>query len=329
MNRDTAIVKMEHDIVYLQGTFHQGDELQFINYSRGRQCVTNSVSAIALSKICPIEEWTSEHLDQILKAGDVLYQQVRPVEFFDQHPLDNGLLELKDLPVECDIFSRHFEIHNNGSIDCCINVAEIRICLCKMSQHPWDCEAIVIMGDQYGEYASCLIQYSQKIYIFDPHSLSHVTGMPCADGTSALLVFDNMSKCSEYLVYCADARHAIQLSVWKLVVTKMEQYQCGEKILKFLIKTPQINFEPSVTFSNEEHQSTNMKSHTSKIENGIPHSKRTDYKITHSPIQNTDAKGLNDTKKKDNQKSAHITQLRSKYTITTSEENILTNKLRH
>ena len=153
--------------------------------------------------------------------------------------------------------------------------------------------------------------------------------MPCVDGTSVLLVFDNMSKCAEYLVYCAYARHAIQLSMWKLVVTKMQQYQCGEKVLKFLIKTPQMNFGPSVTFSNEEHQSTNMKSHTSKIKNGILHSKRTDYKITHSPIQNKDAKGLNDTKKKDNQKSAHTTQLRSKYIITTSEENILTNKLRH
>ena len=153
--------------------------------------------------------------------------------------------------------------------------------------------------------------------------------MPCVDGTSVLLVFDNMSKCAEYLVYCAHTRHAIQLSMWKLVVTKMQQYQCGEKVLKFPIKTPQMNFGPSVTFSSEEHQSTNMKSHTSEIKNGILHSKRTDYKITHSPIQNKDAKGLNDTKKKDNQKSAHTTQLRSKYIITTSEENILTNKLRH
>ena len=59
---DTATVTMEHNIVYLCGTF-QGDELQFTNYSRGRQCVTNSVSAIALSKICPIREWTTQHLD--------------------------------------------------------------------------------------------------------------------------------------------------------------------------------------------------------------------------------------------------------------------------
>ena len=34
MNRNTTTVTMEHDIVYLYGTFHQGDELQFIDYSR-------------------------------------------------------------------------------------------------------------------------------------------------------------------------------------------------------------------------------------------------------------------------------------------------------
>ena len=38
---------------------------------------------------------------------------------------------------------------------------------------------------------------------------------------------------------------------------------------------------------------------------------------------------MNNTKKKESQKSAHATQLRSKYIITTSEENILTDKLRH
>ena len=312
------------DIVYIHATLHQGDEVHFMDYSRGRQCVANSVVAIALSKICAIKEWTTEHLDSILKTGDVLYQQVRPKEFFDQHPLDNGLLELEDLPVECDIFNRHFEIHNHGSIDCCINVTEIRNCLCSMSQHPADCEAIIVMGDQYGAYASCLIQYNEKIYIFDPHSLSHVTGMPCANGTSVLLVFDNMSKCAEYLVCCANTRHAIQFSMWKLMVTKMQQYQCGDKVLKFPIKTPQINFKPAVTFSKKEYQSTNMKSHTLKIKNGIAHSKCIDHKITHSPIQNKRAKRLNE----EYQKSAHATQLKSRYITITSEETIISDKLK-
>ena len=176
MSTDITTNTTADNLVFLHGTFHQGDEVHFLDYSCGRQCATNSVVAIALSKICAIKQWTTEHLDSILKAGDILYQQVHPKEFFDQHPLDNGLLELKDLPVGCDIFNRHFEIHNNGSIDCCIDVEEIRNCLCNMSQHPLDCEAIIIMGDQYSAYASCLIQYSEKIYIFDPHSLSHITG---------------------------------------------------------------------------------------------------------------------------------------------------------
>ena len=197
-----------------------------------------------------------------------------------------------------------------------------------MSQHPRNCEAIIVMGDLHGAYTSCLIKYDKKLYIFDPHSLSHITGMPCTNGTSVLLVFDNMSKCAEYLVCCANARHAIQLSMWKIVVTEIQQYQCGDKVLKFPIKTPQINFKPSVTFSKKEHESTNMKAHTSKIENGIPHSNYIDYKITHSPIQNKDAKRLNDRKKEEYQKSLHATQLKSKYITITSEENIITDKVK-
>ena len=146
---DAATVGIEHDIVYLYGTFHQGDELQFIDYSRGCQCVANSVSAIALSKICPIREWTTQHLDRILKAGDALYQQVRPVEFFKQHPLDNGLLELDDIPVECDIFNRYFEIQNIGSMYCNINVTEIGDCPYTICQHCLDYDAIIVMGDHW------------------------------------------------------------------------------------------------------------------------------------------------------------------------------------
>ena len=80
MNMDTTN-GTKYDIVYLKATLHQGDEVHFTDYSRGRQCVANSVVAIALSKICAIKEWTTEHLDSILKAGDVLYQQVHPKEY--------------------------------------------------------------------------------------------------------------------------------------------------------------------------------------------------------------------------------------------------------
>ena len=388
----TATITMEHDIVYLYGTFHQGDEIQFIDYSRGRQCVTNSVSAIAFSKICPIREWTTQDLDLILKAGDVLYQQVRPVEFFDQHPLDNGLLELDDITVECDIFNRHFKIQNTGSMYCDINITEISNCLYSICQHPLDFEAIIVMGDHYGAYAASLMQHNQKLYIFDPHSLSHVTGMPCAGGRSVLLTFNNTSKCAEYLVQCANSRHAIQLSIWKLLVTKMQQYLYGDKVFKFEIKKSQTNSAHSVTFSKEQHEATNMKSHMSEPQKRTPHSKITDDKISFSEAVNNEKKStpicktyskqldnlcnynshrekskqkqeetiimykcsrvldsqktlpsdektckkqhkdvtkLNDRKKRENKKSAHTMQLKTKYITNTSEENIVTDKLKH
>ena len=43
----------------------------------------------------------------------------------------------------------------------------------------WIMMLLFVMGDQYGAYAASLIQYNENIYIFDPHSISHVTGMPC------------------------------------------------------------------------------------------------------------------------------------------------------
>ena len=90
MSMDITTSTTADNLVYLHGTFHQGDEVHFIDYSRGRQCVMNSIVAIALSKICLVRQWTTEHLDSILKAGDTLHQEVRPKEFFDQYPLDNG-----------------------------------------------------------------------------------------------------------------------------------------------------------------------------------------------------------------------------------------------
>ena len=56
MDLDTATTATQHDIVCLHGTFHQGDEIQFAGYSHGRQCVTNSVAAIAFSKICDLRQ---------------------------------------------------------------------------------------------------------------------------------------------------------------------------------------------------------------------------------------------------------------------------------
>ena len=310
---DTTSVTTQHNIVYIHGTFHQGDEIQFTAYSHGCQCVTNSVAAIAFSKVCDLRQWTSERLDQILKAGDILYQRVRPLEFFNQHPFDNGLLELNDLPVKCDIFSRQFEIHSNGSMYCAINVMKIGDCLHNICQHSLKCDAIIVMGDQYGAYASSLMYCNERIYIFDPHSLSHVTGMPCADGTSILFTFDSIIKCAEYLVHCANARHAIQFSVWKLVITGNQQFQCDYKVLQFSTRTPVTSSTVCTTI----------------LQSKTLHNKITDNKVTHSQITKGPAKKLKDGITMECQKSTYATQLKAKYITATSEENVITDKIKH
>ena len=74
------------NLVYLHGTFHQGDEVHFMDYSRGCQCVMNSIVAIALSKICLVRQWTTEHLDSILKAGDTLCRGITRIHRLPSRP---------------------------------------------------------------------------------------------------------------------------------------------------------------------------------------------------------------------------------------------------
>ena len=68
------------------------------------------------------------------------------------------------------------------------------------------------------------------------------------------------------------------------MITKIQQYQCGDKVFKYQIKSPQINSARSVTFSEDEHESANMKLHTSKPQKNTPHSKITNDKITQSEM---------------------------------------------
>ena len=219
---DTAAITQQYDIVYCHGTFHQGDELQFLDYSCGRQCVANSIASIMLSKIRTIRRWTTEDLDQILKAGDVFYQKLRPVEYFNKNPTDSGLLEIEDIPTECFLFHRHFKISQDSCENCLVNYTDISQSLQKICQQTDNCDGIIFMGDEYGAYASSLIYCNGKVYTFDPHSLSPITGMPCANGTSVLLAFDSISKFAEYLVQCASIhRHAQQVTLWKLNITRV------------------------------------------------------------------------------------------------------------
>ena len=195
-------------IINTLGSFHQGDEYQFGEYSRGQQCVTNSITAIAYAQMTDIASWNSHDLDFILKEGDRLYQHIRPQQFFDQ-TISNGLLELDDVPLECDIFERRFKIIHQGNLYCDINRQAIDGLLQQISGDNNKSHAILVMGDQHGAYASSLINCGKNIFLFDGHSHSCVTGMPCPDGKSILLYFNNTSACADYIFQSAYIRNVV------------------------------------------------------------------------------------------------------------------------
>ena len=258
MMMDTATITRQHDIVYQHGTLHQGDE-SFSAHSCGCQCVPYSIASIALSKFCTILRWTTEDLDLILRHGDKLYKNIRPEEYFNQHPGDSGLLVIEDIPTEFNVFGRHFKISCDGCEDCLINCTDIIESLQKFCQHSEHCDGLVFMGNQCGAYASSLIYRNGRVYTFDPHSLSPITGMPCANGTSVLLSFDSIFKFAEYLLHCASNRNAEQLTLWKVIITKMQQLEYRDPKLK-----------------NGEHQSVNLKLHIGKLQSNTVHNKMKD-----------------------------------------------------
>ena len=284
MMMDTATISRQHDIVYHHATLHQGDE-SFSAHSCGSQCVPNSIASTALSKFCTIRRWTTKELDLILKHGDKLYKDIHPEEYFNQHPGDSGLLEIEDIPTECNLFGRHFKISCDGCEHSSINHTGITESLQKFCQHSEYCDGLIFMGNRCGAYASSLIYRNGRVYAFDPHSLSPTTGMPCANGTSVLLTFDSISKFAEYLLHCASNRSAEQLTLCKVTITKMQQLECRD-----------LNLE------NRQHQNANLKLHTRKLQSNTVHNEVKDDHMKNS----TTTKCSQDTKSKHAEHSQQI-----------------------
>ena len=110
---------------------------------------------------------------------------------------------MDDIPLECDIFERHFKIIHNGNLYCDINKEAINSLLTQVSGNHNKSNAILVMGDQHGAYASGLIQCGENIFLFGAHSHSPITGMPCPDGKSILLFLNNTIKmCRLYISKC-------------------------------------------------------------------------------------------------------------------------------
>lgn len=91
-------------MLFLCSDFHQGSEI-FPPLSRGRQCVGNCLVFHALLNIKPLNGWSVECLNAILKAGDELYRFLKT-----NNKILHDYLAVSDLPKCFMLFGEIFSI---------------------------------------------------------------------------------------------------------------------------------------------------------------------------------------------------------------------------
>ena len=207
--------------VVAAGTFHQGQTDQFSDQSVGRQCVPNSVAAIAFSKLKHTTKWASLHMDNILQEGDALYKQMHSPHVF---------LELEELPTHTKPFSNDFTIYKMSDIYGTIHKTVIEKALNAVFPTGTNGDAVLLLGDQKGAYASSVMYVDGKYYIFDAHSRSMTSSLPSEHGSSVLLEFYNLSVCANYVTQIANILHVVQFTVWKVTADHVQVYQIGNKV---------------------------------------------------------------------------------------------------
>ena len=157
------------------------------------------------TSIVPLYKWTSDILDNILKCGDKLYNDINSGnDFLQVHEIGKQITMYKNL-YAFQIRHEYFgQIHNQSALDT-INMTLEKATYCALRQSkkcPW-VYCILCVGNQNGATASLLCLSVNTCYIFDPHSRnSH--GQPVSDGTSVLMMFKTRQNMISYLrnLYC-------------------------------------------------------------------------------------------------------------------------------
>ena len=205
MAHEKVTQEKKYFVRIVKGSFHQGNTSIFSTNSVGKQCVPNCAIAALYTSIIPLHKWTSDILDNILKCGDKLYNDINS---------GNDFLQVHEIGKEITMYNKLYafqirheyfgQIHNQSALDT-INMTLEKATCCALRQNkkcPW-IYCILCVGNQNGATASLLCLSVNTCYIFDPHSRnSH--GQPVSDGTSVLMMFKNRQNMISYLhnLYC-------------------------------------------------------------------------------------------------------------------------------
>ena len=142
---------------------------------KGRQCMTNSLSAILTFYTQKPRNWATSDMNNILHHGDEMYAALQT---------DNYLM-LEDIPKELDGFylvNKLSSVFTGSTLrTSCDNMYySLEAALTQTLSKP-ESKAILIVGHSTPSYSCGVLYEDNTFFLFDPHSRSD-TGMSTPDG---------------------------------------------------------------------------------------------------------------------------------------------------
>ncbi|XP_029943563.1 uncharacterized protein LOC115385633 [Salarias fasciatus] len=114
-------VKCDHVRSFIRGSFNQGDPR--FGENKGKQCATNSITAVMTNVLKSAWTWTTTDLDNVLVNGNDLYTYVK-----DKHKVSvlegKGYILVKELPTEYELLDKKFCLEYMESLSGHIDVEE-------------------------------------------------------------------------------------------------------------------------------------------------------------------------------------------------------------
>ncbi|XP_062574488.1 uncharacterized protein LOC134236336, partial [Saccostrea cucullata] len=252
---------IEENKVVVQGSFHQGD----VRFGRnsGKQCVANSLSAIAHSKLKDLDEWDQTYLDNVLIEGNEIYTWIHGT---------NDLLLMSDLPEMIEISGKMMHIRKKDSITATIDTTGTIDFSAFDNCLPLDLAIQESLIESDGCFICAIdktfmvMKYNQNLYLFDSHSRNKF-GVVDANGKSLLMQLQDFDHLYQYC--CSMVLGVKQTNQWFEVTgvsveinqgssaeTGLHYKKAEDKVKNTPLKSFTVNFE----HGNQEHNSLEISS---------------------------------------------------------------------
>ena len=231
---------------FLQGNFHQGDDI--FGDNAGRQCVPNCLAAAAFNSTKTVNEWVASDMDTILIAGNELYGYLQA-----SSTMQHTYMLINELPRNLEIFNNEFSFYFQESIATIVGHESENTNWHDFNSSPlYETLQIALI-----ENDACFVCFSGNtmlvgrrsdgFFIYDSHSRSH-EGLPHIDGKSTCIFFDEIDAVYLHLQELAksmDKEAGVECEVTGVKVSsKQQQHEEPNDLILKTVSTVQTKFLP-------------------------------------------------------------------------------------